>query len=110
MPDHVAGTVVEQREQHRPLALDDRAVQPVADAQLVGFVGLKPAERGHRLPGRAQMHLGGQLTHQTAALDRRQARIGQRPDQRIPVQRGVSLRSAASNSSMLRKEPCKQCL
>ena len=180
VPDHIPGVVVEQREQHRPAALDDRAVQPVADPQLVGFGGLEPAEhlRRHAVraggqlqagevalqgarrrrpplllfddpgdvrggagrvfpleprgqlqhlgvgargtwrsagisasnpparhariqrsrlardtvtgcPGRAQMHLGGQLAHQPAALDRRQARIGQRPDQRIPVQRDI---------------------
>ena len=178
--DHVPGVIVEQREQHRALALDDRAVQPVADPQLVGFARLEPAEclrrhavragaqlqagevalqgarrgrppllgfddpgdvrggagrafpfepggqlqhlgvgaRGdlafgrdqrvepagpprpdpavqtrprhrHRLPGRAQMHLRGQLPHQPAALARRQARIGQRPDQRIPIQRDI---------------------
>jgi hypothetical protein len=35
------------------------------------------------------MHLGGQLTHLSAALGRRQPRIGQRPDQRVPVQRDL---------------------
>lgn len=34
---HIAGVVVEQGEQHRPLAVDDRAVQAVADPHLVGF-------------------------------------------------------------------------
>jgi hypothetical protein len=49
-PDHVAGMIVQQREQHRPPALDDRAVQPVADPQLVAPVGLEPAEGPRRRP------------------------------------------------------------
>ena len=49
MPGHVAGVVIKQREQHRPPAGDDRAVQPVADPHLVGFGGLEPAERGRRV-------------------------------------------------------------
>lgn len=50
VPDHVAGTVVEQREQHRPLALDDRTMHPVADPHLVGLCGFEPAKRDRRLP------------------------------------------------------------
>ena len=177
VPDHVPGVIVQQREQHRPLALDDRAVQTVGDPQLVRLAGLEPAERlrrrpvrastqlqagevalqgagrgrppllglddphdvgggpgrafplqayrqlqhralgtrrdsplgrdqrvepagpprpdpaiqagprhRHRRPERAEVHPPGQLADQGAPLGRRQARIGQRPDQGIPVQ------------------------
>jgi hypothetical protein len=57
VPDHIAGIVIEQREQHRPAAGDDRAVQPVADPQLVGFVGLEPAKCLRRHAIRAGVQL-----------------------------------------------------
>ncbi|WP_244232602.1 hypothetical protein [Mycobacterium innocens] len=46
---HVPGMVIEQGEQHRPPAADDRAVQAVADPHLVGFGGLESPERARRV-------------------------------------------------------------
>lgn len=44
----------------------------------------------HRLPERPDMDLGGHIPHQPASFSRRQVRIGQRPDQRVPIQSDIT--------------------
>jgi len=58
--DHEPGMVVEQGEQHRPSAVDERAVQAVGDPPDVGCVRLEPAEHPRRsavaTPAQLQAH------------------------------------------------------
>jgi hypothetical protein len=48
--DHEPGVVVEEGEQHRPPAVDEGAVEPVGDPQVVGGVRLEPAEHWRLRP------------------------------------------------------------
>ncbi|KZS65125.1 hypothetical protein A4G26_27790 [Mycobacterium kansasii] len=66
----------------------DQRVEPIGPPRPDPAVQAGPRHR-HRLPARPEMDLGGQLAHQPAPLGRRQVRIGQRANQRIPVQRNI---------------------
>ena len=61
--------VVQQREQHRPPAVQDRAVQTVGDPQLVAGGGLEPAERPGRPPVATPTLAGTATTTAVAGLD-----------------------------------------